>query len=351
MNSLLEQYLSLVRDFLPDKKSKHSIGLDIGSHSCKAVELTAHANTFELINWEIESYRDGGQVEAVKRILGKLNLEQKNVFTALSGQGTLIRFISMPRMSLEDLRSSFALEADKYFPFPKDQIYIDCFILDPKGKDSKMSVLIAAAKKEIVDQRLQLLTSVGIQTPFIGLTSLAVVNAFNALNPTANSSVSEASVLLDLGDTTSSLIILKESVPRFTRYIASGGRELNKRIANVLGISPQEAEQIKNYPQGQLESILGACESALMSLVSEIRLSFDYYVTENNAQIAKLYLTGGASLLEGIERFFSAQLEIPVERWNPQATFQLAPNVSAEDVKKNISKLTVAVGLALQRND
>jgi len=356
MQNLLEKYLTLVRDFLPEKKEKHSIGLDIGASSCKAVEVAVKDGNCELINWAIESYQNGGEAEAVKRVLGKLDLGQKSVYTAIPSQGTLIRYLAMPRMSQEDLRSSFVLEADKYFPFPKDQVYTDCFILDPKGKDSKMSVLAAVAKKEIVDQRIQFLTNIGVQTRFIGLTSIALVNAFCALKqndkmPDNGSSLSEATALLDLGDTTSSLVILKDSTPRFTRYIATGGRELNNRIANVLGISLEKAEQIKTYPQEQLESILAACESTLMTLVSEIRLSFDYYMTENNAQITRLFLTGGASLLEGVEKFFAAQLELSAERWSPLPSLKLFNSVSAEEVKKDISKLTVALGLALQRND
>lgn len=359
MKSLLEKYLSLVRDFLPAKKSKNSIGLDIGSHSCKAVELALKENGYELVNWAIEPCQNGGEAEAVKKILKKLAVEQKDVYTAVPNQGTLIRYLAMPRMPLEDLRSSILLEADKYFPFPKDQVYLDCFILDPKGKDSKMSVLIAAAKRETVDQRIQFLTDLGIQTQFIGLTAIALANAFCALKqndkiPESQAvflSPKEATALLDLGDTTSSLVIVKEFTLRFTRCIATAGRELNHRIANVLGISPREAEQIKSYPQGQLESVLSACESALVSLVSEIRLSFDYYTTENNAQIARLYLTGGSSLLEGIEKFFTAQLELPVERWNPLGTLQLSESISLEEVRKDMSKLTVALGLALQRND
>ena len=97
------------------------------------------------------------------------------------GKGTLIRYIDMPRMSLEDLKSSFDIEADKYFPFAQNQIYTDCFILDAKEKSKNMSVMAAAAKRELIDRRIKLLEELGMPVEFVGLNPIVLANALSVL--------------------------------------------------------------------------------------------------------------------------------------------------------------------------
>jgi len=357
MSKLLEKYFFLVKNFFPEKSRRPAIGLDIGSRSCKLVEAVPGDNGCEVLNWAIESYGEGSPVEVIRKLLAKFEADQKNVYTAISGQGTLIRYLTIPRMPLEDFKKSFSLEVDKYFPFPKDSIYTDCFILDPGGKESKMSVLIAAARKEMVDQRIQLLSSLSVPANFIGLTAIALVNTFRALRPRKPSANSipdvslEAAAILDMGDLNSGILILRDNLPRFTRSISLGGRELNKRVSNALGIPIEEAEKIKTHPQEQFQNIMNACEPVLMNLISEIRLSLDYFVTENNMTISRLYLTGGSAEFQGMDKFLSDNLEMPVELWNPMGALKLAPSVSPEELQKNIHKLTVALGLSLQNND
>ncbi len=355
IKQLADKYFSIVKTFIPEKRvNKPSVGLDIGSSSCKAIEIMPIDGGFTILNWLTEPLDPKKPADAVKKIIEKLSIEVKSIATAVGGQGTLIRYIDMPKMPLADAKKSFALEADKYFPFAKEQIYTDCFIVDSNLQENKMSLLVAAAKKEIIDQRMKLLTEVGLQADFIGLNSLAIANVFNVLGsssikpgPQTDTMKASAVAILDIGNAVTSLIILKDGVPRFTRDIFVGGRELNERIGNVLGVDVREAEKIKRQPGAQLENVLNASDSILMNLVSEIRLSFDYFVTEKNTQVSKLYLTGGSSAFEKLVDFFGKNLEIPVEKWNPLGPFKLLSTVSASDIQKNASYLGVALGLAL----
>ena len=86
-------------------------------------------------------------------------------------------------MPLEDLRKSYIFELDKYFPFDPKSIYTDCSILDPEGKDKKMLVLLAAVKKEMVDERLKLFKEAGLELNRVTINSIAIANAFNRLGP------------------------------------------------------------------------------------------------------------------------------------------------------------------------
>jgi type IV pilus assembly protein PilM len=357
MNALLQKYLTIVQKFIPQSETKPLIGLDLGTNSCKVVELIRKGDKYLLTNFTVEPIVDGNPKDTIKKTWEKIAVSGKSPATAVFGKGTLIRFITMPKMSLEELKSSFALEADKYFPFPQDQIYMDCYILDNKGKENKMSVLIAAAKKELVDVRVKMLTELGLNPELITLNSIAVANAVGTLGykqegpvgPAAAPGTSSAVAILDMGGEVSNLTILIDNVPAFTRDIFIGSQEITKNISRSLNISLEEAEKLKFQPGDRASEIVNASDSILMDLVSEIRLSFDYFVTEKNTPVPILLFTGGGSLLGGILDFLAKHLEVKVMRWDPIEAVELGPAVSKEAIASQGSKLTVALGLALSQ--
>lgn len=366
MLRLLDNYLSIVKKMIPQAVAEPSIGLDIGIDSCKLVALGKRENSYVVLNWGVEPIENADVSSAIKKLLKRLNLESRTVRTAVFGKGTLIRFVEMPRMPLEDLRKSFDLEADKYFPFARDQIYTDTYILDPQGKDKQMSVLVAAAKREIIHDRIELLTNLGLSADFIGLNALAISNVFSVLpqensSPDASPDVPQdasppgpspvVSALLDIGEMVSNLIIMVDGLPAFTRDIFVSGQELTRRISNALEISTQEAKNLKSHPAGRVQEILNICDSVLWNLISETKLSFDYFTTERNISISKLFLTGGTSLLEGMNDFFAKNLDVKIERWNPMASLKLAQGISAQEMNEYAGRLGVALGLALSRYD
>ena len=92
--------------------------------------------------------------------------------------------------------------------------------------------------------------------------------------------------------------------------------------------------------------ILNACDSTILNLVSELRLSFDYFTTERNVPLSHLFLTGGASRLEGMAGIFSRYLEVAVKRWDIFSAVQMSDQMR-EELKPDAAQLMVALGLAL----
>jgi type IV pilus assembly protein PilM len=355
MHKRLDRYFSMVRRFLPTEQKPAAVGLDIGAGECKLVELDKGEAGFELMNWGIEPIHNGDIKAAVQKIFSQLNTPCRSLCTSVFGKGTLIRYIDMPRMTLDDLKSSFSVEADKYFPFAQDQIYTDCYILDVKEKEKTMSVMAGAAKRELVDRRTKLLTDLEIPIEFIGLNPVVLANALNVLEFSEGNTDAghqdSVIALLDMGESVSSLTILVDGLPRFTRDIFVAGRDFTKGISNALGISFQDAEKLKRDPGKELEKVIGACDTVVMNMIQELRLSIDYFATEKNREIGKLLITGGMSMLEGIAEALEKSLEVKVVKWNPLAKIKMAPNISAEDIEKNSLKLGVALGLALYQYD
>lgn len=357
LNQLLEEYFRFVKKLLPSEKGVTKVGLDLTSNCVKFVELAQIGEQYEIQGWGIESFGNASVAEGLKSALSRHPLSGKSPVISVSGKGTLIRYIDMPRMSNDELKRSFSLEVDKYFPFDQNSIYTDCSILDPKNKDKKMAVLIAAVKKEMIDERIRVLVAAGLEPQQITINAIAVANAYLKFGGPKNSVDSNdkskncAKAILDLGDSVSNLMILKDSVPRFTRDIFIGSQEITKRIANTLGLSLEEAQRLKSEPGEQLENIYNACESTISNWVSEIRLSLDYFITEKNIQVDELLLTGGGSMLSGIETVFEKNLDLRVRKWDILAGVNFAKEVNREEILKQAPRLAVAVGLALSQYD
>ena len=352
----VQTYFNTIKRFLPaEQNSSSAVGLDIGTGDCKLIELMKSKNEYELMNWIIEPMHNGDIKATVQKILSQLAAPPRSLFTSVFGKGTLIRYIEMPKMTLDDLKNSFDIEADKYFPFAQNQIYTDCYILDSQDKAKTMSVMAAAAKKELVDRRVALLTDLGLPIEFIGLNPIVLGNTFHVLGFTdennQETSADSVTALLDMGESVSSLIIFVNKLPRFTRDIFIGGRDFTKSISNTLGISFKDAEDLKRNPGNKLEQVVGACDAAIMNMIQELRLSMDYFATENNQEIKRLLLTGGTSMLGGVVEAFEKNLEIKVNKWNPLANIKLAEGVSKEKLDNNSCTLGVALGLALYQYD
>jgi len=352
MHPLLEKYFSFIKKVVPSKKEEEgsSVGLDIGSSSCKLIELAKAGDSYKLVNWAVEPVKSSNFTEAIQAIFGRLENSPKTIYTAVHGKGTLIRFIEMPRMSIDDLKNSFDIEADKYFPFSQDQIYTDCYILDPQGKGKQMPVMAAAAKREMVDDRLSLLTDCGIESDFISIDQIALANVIHAADDVGEGKNSVVA-LLDIGEAVSSLMIVVDKFPRFARDIYIGGRDFTKRISNALGIDSAEAEKLKFKPGKKAKEVANACESAVMNMVQELRLSLDYFSAEHNISIKKLYLTGGASLMEGLSDFFESNLDVKTEQWDSLRSLNIDTKDLSDELKENAHRLGVALGLALYHHD
>lgn len=343
---LFDQYLLLVNRLIPKPTAPPVIGIDIGTSSIKAVELGQSAGAFEIRHWAIEPLGGNDTKSALKKISERLHFNDQLLVTSVFGKGTLIRYVDLPRMPLEDLRKSYVYELDKYFPFDPKSIYTDCSILDPEGKDKKMLVLLAAVKKEMVDERLKLFKEAGLELSRVTLNSIASANAFNRLGPKLNPS-GKAKAVLDIGGSASCLMIFKDSSPRFARDIFVGSQELTKKIANALGVDIGQAETIKRQPGDKLDQVIEACDMPINNLITEIRLSLDYFMTEKNSQVDELFLAGGGSLLKGIEGVFEKNLGLPVKNWNPLESVRLNAPAATEDIQAYSAVFGVALGLGL----
>jgi len=331
-------FLTKIKDLF--RKDKVSLGLDIGTATVKLVKLKfTKEGAVELLAFAVKP--------SLKELSADTDVKQVNV--SISGTSAIIRYITFPKMSPQELKQALKFEAQKYIPFPVAELNLGSVILKDDLPDNKMLVLLAAVRKEILSQRVKALDEFGLQARLIDIDSLALINAFNFNYPPQADPKNKSPALLNIGASFSNLNILEDGIPRLSRDIHIAGNNFTQKIADTLGMEFLAAEELKLNPdQESLSKITVLAEGSAASLVSEIRTSFDYYESQGASSVGKIYLSGEGSILSGLKEALASLLGIEVEYWNPLAKINLSPGIDAGKLKGHLAQLPVAVGLALR---
>ncbi|MEA3328236.1 MAG: type IV pilus assembly protein PilM [Candidatus Omnitrophota bacterium] len=299
---------------LRSKKLKANVGLNISSSGISVAEMAGKNEKYHLLHFGFEPLKDtkakADLGDAIKKAMDNAGITSKEVNTSVAGQEVIVRYIEFPQMAKDELNSAIKFEAEKYIPFNIDDVVLDCQILD-KGSQGKMKVLLVAAKKDLIDKHISLIEQAGLRATLIDVDSFAIINAFQANNPRQ---VTGTIALLNLGKELSSINILKGNTSCFTRDILIGGDNLN-----------------------------------VENLLSEIHLSFDYYESQFEKGIDRVFLNGESSGLAGLRDSLKESLKLEIRPWNAVEGLEIDPGLDKEKLSAVSDKLTVAVGLALRK--
>jgi len=331
---------------LPGAKDRFSIGLDIGTQSIKCVKLKINNSAIELIAFDLEESQLD-PIEALKKIKHAQSADLVNI--SFCGSATVIRYVNFPRMSKPELKQALKFEAQKHIPFSLDEVNLDAEILIDGLAENKMLVLIAALKKEFVQQRLKSLEAAGLRPNIIDIDALALVNAFNFNYPKIEVPDGKSICLLNIGSTISNISIIDNGIPRLSRDIHSGGANFTKKLMDIFGIDFKAAEELKTNPDPEkTDKIKAGVESVLTNLASEIRTSFDYYESQNTSNVARIFLSGGGSKISGLKEMLAGSLGIEVESWDPFKQIKISDSIDEAKLNQFSGQFNVAVGLALR---
>ncbi len=334
------------------KKEVH-IGLDIGTRLIKGAEVLSEGNTRKLTKFnfvEIESPFNKGKIAAgLKSFLEGFQPATRDVNISLSAPSAIVRFINMPKMKKEDLTNSLRFEAEKYIPFNINEVLIDASILEDNfDEKNQMRVLLAAAKKDAVNSRIDMLKEIGLSVAVIDIDSFACFNAF--CNSFDKLDESKSTALLNIGYTQTNIIIFRGSQPFFTRDMQIGGKDIARTISKEFGIEEEEeADKLIFDPKDKGQQIYETAKVVLSNLVDETRLSFGYYENQFGKGIDEIYVSGGVARLNGILDYFEESFGIKPLTWNPFSKFEIDPGLDAKLLELIRPQFAVCAGLAIRR--
>lgn len=345
------------------KKSK-IIGIDIGSSSIKVIQLNEVDGGYTLSRFGItqlapEIIVDGTImdsvrcVEALQSLIKDLSISAKDAVISVSGHSVIVKRVSLPQMTEDELAESIKWEAEQYIPFDITDVNTDFQILntfvDPDGKP-QMNVLLAVVKKDKLTEYTSLVIEAGIKPVIVDIDAFALENMYG-INYEVKGD--ETVALINIGSSLTNINILQNGMFAFTRDVSIAGNRYTESIQKDLGLSYDDAEKAKKGESLEgvdsftLDSII---ENVSIEIVNEITRSFGYFkAASGNEKIDKIVLSGGSSKIKNIDNFLQKRLELPVEIVNPFRKIAIPPEFDNDYIKDIAPIAAVSIGLGIRR--
>ncbi len=341
---------------------KGIIGLDIGSKHIKTVQLRGIKEGYYLERLGITTLQpelivDGSildssrVIEIIKELVSNTDIKAKDVTLSVSGHSSvIIKRVSLPQMSEDELNESIKFEAEQYIPFDIEDVILDFQILGLAEEDNMMDVLIVAVKRDKINEYVSVVKEAGLNPVIVDVDAFALENMYEI-----NYEVKEEEnvALVNIGASMINMNILKGGVSVFTRDSSVGGNLHTEALQKEFTISYADAEKLKQ--EGSIEGISQEDAAAVLisaseDIITEISRSFDYFRdTTNYENIDEIILSGGGALIKDFDSLMSERVGINVKIVEPFKNIHIPDMFDMEYVKKIEPLLSVAVGLALRR--
>lgn len=320
---------------------RKAVGLDIGTSYIKLAVIRDENGRITLDNFYLAPVSKNIS-PALKKIADELQISSAVVNIALSGPATVVRNLWLPRMKPDELKASLKYELDQYIPFPLEDIYYDCYVLedDPLNrKEGQMRVVLAVAKKKFLDERLQQIQQAGLVPGIISVDAVSLCNAYTRELP-----AQRTAGLVDLGSRKTIINIISGNILIFTREIEYGTMEIKKAVSRGLEISDNEAEEL--ICSGD-EKTTGWIQELGNKLGRELWSSFEYYEHQEQKPVEKIYVTGGGSLLPELVSSLGPLVGMPIGIWEPVTGLNTEiDDNKKQQLRKKAPLFTIAAGLA-----
>lgn len=345
------------------KPSPMMVGIDIGSHSIKAVLLREIESGFRLEALAIEPMPKGAMsertiqdIEAIGNVITKLKRKLpkslKNAAVAVSGQTVITKVIFMD-VSLSDaeLESQIEIEADSLIPYPLDEVSLDFEKLSTNEADpSKMNVLLSAARTESVEARVGALEEANLDTKIVDVESYALSRSMDVYyQQLPGDAFNKCVAVVDIGAVLMLVSVVQAGETIYTRDQVFGGDQYTNSIVNYYNKGFDEAEIGKtsgDLPPNYTFEVLAPFQTALLQQVRRAVQMF--LTTSGKEQIDYIVLTGGTSMIKGLDRLLIEELGIHSVVAEPFANMEISPKVDRNVMQRHRTQFAIATGLALR---
>lgn len=341
------------------------VGLDIGRDTVRAVEIENPdkarpvAVRYAEAPLPADSVRSGEVREvntvaaAIKRLWAQGGFKTRNVVLGMGNQRVLARDLTVPRMSLKQIRESLPFQVQEMLPVPVGEALLDFYpISEADGENGPViHGLLVAAIKESVLANVNAVRQAGLNPVHVDLIPFALTRAL-LRGPLSRGTVA----LIDIGASTTNVVISTAGVPQFVRMIPAGGEDITRSLVNSMEFSPQIAEGFKRQRglaqfSGGTEQERRATEVVRESageLLSSLRNTINYFAnTQPTNPIQGIVLSGGGSRLTGLPQALGDLTRIPVVLADPFSSVDISRAMRAKGASSDELTMAVAIGLAV----
>lgn len=345
------------------KKASLMVGIDIGSHSVKAVLLKQSdvGYLLEAVATEVMPRgaiidREIQDIDSVGKVVAKIRKEISSSVTqaaaAVSGQTVITKVIYMDvNLSEQELASQIEIEADSLIPYPLDEVSLDFEKLDINESDpTKVNVLLSAARTESVEARVAALDAANFQTRVIDVESYAVSRTYAlSVSQLPDDAKEKTVAIVDIGATMTLFSVTDSGTHIYSRDQLFGGEQYTRSIVSYYNLTFEEAEKAKinnELPPNYNFEVLGPFHTIF---VQQIRRAIQMFLTSSGkSKIDYLIVSGGSAAVEGLDTLLSEELGIHTVIADPFQNMTISENIDKDELAKNAAQYMVAAGLALR---
>ena len=342
-------------------EGKNLVGVDIGASSIKVVQLKAQRKSLSVVRYGYAALppqtiidghvmSSGAVIEALLKIFQDNKISTKDVAVGVYGQSVIVRKITVPMMTSEELEEQINWEAEQHIPFDIKVMSIDYEVLRKRPEAGQMDLLLVAAKKDEINDYASILREAKLRPIVVDINAFTIQNIFEQQQGLPEDGTI---ALLNVGAAVSSLNIVSRGVSAFTREITNAGNAITEEIQKQCGVPYEQAEAYKCgggptqiVPQEVHQIISQACDG----LAGEIQRSLDFYLaTSGESEISKIFVSGGSAYLAPLCKAIEKRARVPVMLFDPMANMAVdTKSVNEADMRSRAAQLVVALGLSLR---
>jgi type IV pilus assembly protein PilM len=341
------------------KVKEQMVSVDLGGRTTKAVHIQRRGSGYALTSFALldapvsdKSLSPELLSEHLKNVCQALGVKPRSVTIALGVNDSLTRHAEMPLMPVDDMRQMLKLNPKGYLQQELQGYVFDCHIFSVHntegGKPStgsvpKSKVLVAGAKRQLIDE-----VEDGLKRAGLGIDAIVpgVVGPVNALELAVPDAFTQNVVaLVDIGFKSSSISILQQGELILNRVVSIGGDRLTAGLAEAMNVGYAEAEGIK---MGMPTEVQPQLENLMMPLGRELRASIDFFEHQQEKTVTQVFVSGASARSELMLQILQGELSIECKTWNPAAGFEVQlPAQQAGEFENVAPQLSVAIGAAL----
>jgi type IV pilus assembly protein PilM len=333
------------------------IGLDIGSGYLKAVQLKDTKSGYELELFDVlplppELVVDGSVIDSLrlidslKELARKAKIKTKEVAISIAGHSSvIIKRVSLPDMSEEELSESIKFEAEQYIPFDIEDVNLDFQILGPKEEPGQMDVILVAVKRDIINEYIAVVKEAGFNCQVVDVNSFALENIYE-VNYEIEAGKNIA--LINIGAATINMNILKGGISVFTRDSAVGSSLHTEVLQREFNLTYEVAERLKRgeaVENVSPQDAFSVMELASEEIIGEVNRSLEYFHEEVNEVI----LSGGCALMRDFPRLLAEKIGVETKVMQPFKNIRIPKKFDVTYIEEMAPMAAVAAGLALRR--
>ena len=340
------------------------IGIDIGATSVKIAQIKERRGSLTLMNFGVhplppETIVEGSimnqaaVVDAIHNLYDRLGIRSKDVAMAVGGRSVIVKKISMPKMSVEELAEELDLEMEHHIPFARDEVEVDFDILEEENEEGQMNVMLVAAKKEVVQDYQDLALEAGINLRVLDVAAFAVQNLYEKLHGFRKD---ELVILMNIGAQATSLNMVVGGVSTFVRDVGIGVDSVIGEIQRSMGLAREAAAAKLNEISSGMSpdaKLMDTVKKVTDVMAGEYQRSIEFFMSSIYTSLGskKLVISGGGAMLKPLVDAITSRAGMETMIFDPFAGGLKVPEkrFDIQLLKQHATSSVVALGLALRK--